>query len=162
MPSKIIGLHWRRIRPDPGPAPHLKCDLLHRIRLGWRRIRAPSAPAPHLKCHLLHRIRLGWHRVGRPSAVAPHLNCHEFHLIRLGWRTIKMPGVRCTAQSRKVLAGPDGYPAFARRGVHKRSGRQGAFGRGRQRPATPWGCSLADLRGLVGCKLPRFCSQGRA
>ena len=84
LPSKIIGLHWRRIRPDPGPAPHLKCDLFHRIRLGWRRIRAPSAPAPHLKCHLLHRIRLGWHRVGRPSAVAPHLNCHLFHLIRLG------------------------------------------------------------------------------
>ena len=84
LPSKIIGLHWRRIRPDPGPAPHLKCDLFHRIRLGWRGIRAPSAPAPHLKCHLLHRIRLGWHRVGRPSAVAPHLNCHLFHLIRLG------------------------------------------------------------------------------
>ena len=84
LPSKIIGLHWRRIRPDPGPVPHLKCHLLHRIRLGWRRIRAPSAPAPHLKCHLLHRIRLGWRRVGRPSAVAPHLNCHLFPLIRLG------------------------------------------------------------------------------
>ena len=91
LPSKIIGLHWRRIRPDPGPAPHLKCDLFHRIRLGWRRIRAPSAPAPHLKCHLLHRIRLGWHRVGRPSAVAPHLNCHLFHLIRLGWRRVGRP-----------------------------------------------------------------------
>ena len=153
MPSEIIGLHWRRIRPDPGPDPHLKCHRIHRIRLDLPRMRGRGAPDPHLKGHRIRRIRLGLRRVGRPSAVAPHLNCHPFHLIRLGWRTIKMPGVRCTAQSRKVFAGLDGYPAFARRGVHKRSGRQGAFGRGRQRPATPWGCSLADLRALVGCRV---------
>ena len=50
-----------------------------------------------------------------------------------------------------------GYPAFAHTGVHKRSARQGAFGRGhqRQRPGAfaHTGCSSADLRALVGCRV---------
>ena len=161
LPSEIIGLHWRRIRPDPGPDPHLKChrirrirlDLprmrgrgapdphlkghrIRRIRLGLQRVGRPSAVAPHLKGHRIRRIRLSLRRVGRPSAVAPHRNCHPFHGLRLGWRTIDMPGVRCATQSRKVLSGLDGYPAFARTGVHKRSARQGAFGRGCERPVS--------------------------
>ena len=141
-----------------------KSHRIRRIRLGLQRVGRPSAVAPHLKGHRIRRIRLGLRRVGRPSAVAPHRNCHPFHGLRLGWRTINMPGVRCATPSRKVLSGPDGYPAFAHTGVHKRSARQGAFGRGRQRPvsqtsdctfepATPWGCSSADLRALVGCRV---------
>ena len=91
LPSKIIGLHWRRIRPDPGPAPHLKCDLFHRVRLGWRRMRRPSAPVPHPKGHLFHQLRLGWRKIRKPSAPVPHLKDHLFHRIRLGWRGIRAP-----------------------------------------------------------------------
>jgi len=73
LPSEIIGLHWRRIRPDPGPDPHLKCHRIRRIRLDLPRMRGRGAPDPHLKGHRIRRIRLGSQRVGRPSALAPHL-----------------------------------------------------------------------------------------
>ena len=63
LPSEIIGLHWRRIRPDPAPDPHLKCHLFHLIRFGLQRLQAPSAPVPHLKGYLIHLIRFGLQRL---------------------------------------------------------------------------------------------------
>ena len=58
LPLRNITIHWRRIRPDPGLDPHLKCRRDGWIRLDSQRFGSPKALPPHLKCR-----RDGWIRL---------------------------------------------------------------------------------------------------